>query len=219
MLNLNKTLLFVSVVALAGWPAIVAAQSKSDADPLKVYTRCTLPGDLTAKKVDRRPSSTRKYRFVLTAKGNERVSVVDGYRVMFGYKGLSYYFANVKIEQSETSSYAQDKERVINELRYLSSTKQATGNVFSDKAMLNGFEHYGLDRDRLDVGVTVGTHLMLYDRDHLVITIYFLNQGNEGLSRSELENEHRFKTLAEFNKLKDGFLNGYSECLKGIAAP
>jgi hypothetical protein len=218
MLGLNKALLFISVVTIPGLPSIVAAQSKSEADPLKVYTRCTWPGDLKAKEADRRPKSTPKYRFVVTAHGDERVSVLDGYRVMFAYKGLLYYFANVKIEQSETSSYAQDKERVINELKYLSTTKQATGNIFSDKTMLNGFEHYGLDRDQIDVGLTVGTHLLLYDPDHLVITIYFLNQEDKGLLSSMLGNERRFKNLDEYHKLRDDFINHYSECLKGAAA-
>src|SRR6266853_764786 len=97
--------------------------------------------------------------------GEEKVSVLDGYRVMFGYKNVSYNFVDVKIEQSDPSSYARDKERVINELKYLSSTKQATGNTFIGKTMLNEFEHYGLDRDKIDVGVTVGTHLLLYDPD------------------------------------------------------
>lgn len=216
MLSLTKSLLFVSMGGVLVIPSVAPAQSKGKADPLKVYTRCKLQGDLKVKEVARRPESTEKYRSVVTANGNEQVSVLDGYRVMFGYRDLPYYFANVKIEQSEPSSYAQDKEKVVNDLKYLSSTKQATGNSFSDKTILNGFEHYGLDRDQLDVGITLGTHLLLYDPDHLVITVYFLNQDDKGLSGSKIGDGRRFRNLDEYHKLKDDFLNRYSECLKGI---
>jgi len=216
--NLYQSVLFISIVAVLGIPSIVPAQLKRDSDPLKVYTRCEWSGDLKVKQVDRRPDSTPKFRHVLTMNGEEKVSVLDGYRVMFGYKNISYNFVDVKIEQSEPSSYARDKERVINELKYLSSTKQATGNTFIDKAMLNEFDHYGLDRDQIDIGVTVGTHLLLYDPDHLIVTVYFLNQKEKSPPGSTAGNGRRFKDLDEFHKLKDDFLNRYSECLKGIAA-
>src|SRR6266404_145863 len=217
MPRMSKSLLFVLMISVLVSASIAPAQSKSDADPLKVYTRCKLKGDLRVKEVERRPKSTEKYRYVVTANGNERVSVQDGYRVMFGYRDLLYYFANVKIEQSEPSSYAQDKEKVVSELKYLSSTKQATGNTFSDRTILNGLEHYGLDRDKIDVGITLGTHLLLYDPDHLVITVYFLNQDDKNLLGSMIGNGRRFRNLEEYHKLKNDFLNRYSECLNGIA--
>ena len=207
--NLYHSVLFILIGAVLGIRSIVPAQSKSSVDPLKVYTRCKWPGDLKVKQVDRRPDSTPKFRHVLTVNGEEAVSVMDGYRVMFGYKNLSYYFADVKIEQSEPSSYPRDKRRVIDELKYLSSTKQATGNTFIDKVMLNEFEHYGLDRDKIDIGLTVGTHLLLYDPDHLIVTVYFLNQKDKSPPGSTNGSGRRFSDLDEFLKLKDDFLNRY----------
>ena len=121
-----KQLLVTLMIAISVWPNSVSGQSKSNPDPLKPYTTCKLPGDLKVKEVTRRPKSMEKYREVTTAKGTERVSVVDGYRVMLAYKDLFYFFANVKIEQSDAASYPQDKERVINQLKNDSSTKQAT---------------------------------------------------------------------------------------------
>ena len=196
---------------------IVPGQSKSDPDPLKPYTTCKLPGDLKVKEVYRRPKSMEKYREVTTAKGKERVSVLDGYRVMFAYKDLFYFFANVKIEQSDPASYLQDKERVVNQLKNDSSTKQATGIVYTDKAMLNGFEHYGTDRDKIDVGGTMGIHVLFYDPGHLIITIYLLNQDDKNKTSVLLGGPRRFHNIDQYRKLKDDFLNHYSECLKGIA--
>jgi hypothetical protein len=82
----------------------------------------------------------------------------------------------------------------------------------TDKTLLNGFEHYGIDRDKLDVGDTVGTHVLFYDPKQLVITIYFLNQ-----SKAIFANKRRFETIEQYLELKDVFLRSYSQCLKSTA--
>ena len=211
-------LIITLLIVIPAWHVIVSGQSKSNLDPLKPYTTCKLPGDLKIKEVRRRPKSAEKYRQVDTAKGSERVSVVDGYRVMFAYKDLFYFFANVKIEQSDPASYAQDKEMVISSLKNVASTKQATGIVYSDKTMLNGFEHYGTDRDKIDVGGTLGIHVLFYDANHLIVTIYLLNQDDANTGSLFWRNgKRRFTNIAEYQTLKDDFLNHYSECLKGVA--
>ncbi|HEY0763922.1 MAG TPA: hypothetical protein VGD61_16220 [Pyrinomonadaceae bacterium] len=197
------------LIALLALPTILlASQSKDDSDPLKPYTTCEMGGDLKVKDITRRPKSAEKYREVTTDKGNERVSVVNGYRVMFGYEDVRYYFANVKIEQSDAESYAQDKERVINELKHYSSTKQATKIQYHDKQVLNGFEHYGIDRDVIDVGGQVGIHVLFGDTKHLIITIYFLNQEKKN---------RRFNSIEGYFALQTDFLNRYTECLSVAA--
>jgi len=55
----------------------------------------------------------------------------------------------VKIEQSALDSYPSDKEILVNQLKHYSSIKEATPMIFADKTILNGFEHYGMDRRRL----------------------------------------------------------------------
>lgn len=200
-------LMLVPLVVTSVWSVIVSAQSTKNADPLRPYTTCELPGDLKIKEVTRRPKSAEKYREVTTAKGTERVSVLDGYRVMFAYENVRYYFANVKIEQSDAGSYEQDKERVINDLSHAASMEQATKILFTDKTMLNGFEHHGIDRDVIDVGGSMGIHVLFYDADHLIITIYFLNQEKKN---------RRFHNIDEYRTLRDD-LNHYSECLKRVA--
>ena len=197
------------LIALLALPTILlASPSQDDSDPLKPYTTCEMGGDLKVKDITRRPKSAEKYREVTTDKGNERVSVVNGYRVMFGYEDVRYYFANVKIEQSDAESYAQDKEKVINELKHYSSTKQATKIQYHDKQVLNGFEHYGIDRDVIDVGGQVGIHVLFGDTKHLIITIYFLNQEKKN---------RRFNNLEEYFALQADFLNRYTECLSVVA--
>jgi hypothetical protein len=101
MYKLLITLLiaFLTLPASLASPTMLAGQSKDDSDLLKPFTTCELGGDLKVKEVTRRPKSAEQHRKVTTAKGSERVSVIDGYRVMFGYTDVGYFFANVKIER------------------------------------------------------------------------------------------------------------------------
>jgi hypothetical protein len=189
---------------------IVCAQSTST-DPLKSYTTCKVPGDLKIREVTRR-NATNNYREITADKGKQKVSVVAGYRVMFAYPDLPYYFANVKIEQSAPDSYAADKEILVNQLKYYSTIKEAHPMIFEDKKMLNDFEHYGIDRDKIDVGAQVGVHILFYDPANLVVTIYFLNQ-----SKAAFFNNRRYEDIKGYREVRDDFLNSYSECLKRVA--
>ena len=200
------TQLIIVTILVSSFGIIVVAQS-SKPDPLKPYTTCKVPGGLKIKEVKRRPAGD-PFREVVTNK-KENVSVLDGYRVMFAYPDLPYYYANVKIEQSAPESYEQDKQILIDQLKYYTTTKETTAMIFTDKVQLNGFEHYGLDRDKIDVGGQVGTHVLFYDPGHLVVTIYFLNQ-----SKAVFLNNRRFETIEQYRELRDSFLNSYSECLK-----
>jgi hypothetical protein len=198
--------LLTSMMALSATTS--AKQSTYNADSLKPYTACKLEGDLEVKGITRKQNVPSDYREVTTAKGKERVSVVDGYRVMFGYKDVGYFYANVKIEQSDAKSYAQDKEIVINELRHLSSSKQFKMMLIADKTMLSGFEHYAIEREAIDVGNLIGIHLLLYDKDKIIITIYFINQEKK---------KRRFNSIEEFRAIRESFLNRYTECLIAVA--
>ena len=197
--------------------ATTQAQSKSDTDPLKPYTKCEWPGDLKIKEVTRRdPKSRQKYREVTTDKGTERVSVLDGYRVMFAYRDVLYFFANVKVELSDPQSYEEDKQKVIDDLKRAAATDRVSKVVYSDRTILNGFEHYGVDRDIIDVGGSIGIHVLLYDPRHLIVTVYLLNQDDRDRFRS-LFGRRRFHNIDEYRALRDDFLNHYSECLKRVA--
>lgn len=196
-------------LVIACLPSVRAQSPRSE--PLKPYTTCRVPGELKLKEVTRR-SSGNNYREVTTDNGSQKVSVLDGYRVMFAYPDVPYYFANVKIEQSDPAHYARDKEILIDEKKHFATIKEATAVVFTDKRSFNGFEDYGFDREKIDVGDQVAVHVLFYDPVRLVVTVYFLNQ-----SKAVFGNNRRFETIKEFRELRDDFLNHYSECLKRVA--
>jgi hypothetical protein len=201
----------VTLVVVLSSASILTVRGQSNTDPLNPFTACKLPGDLKVKEVRRR-NQGNNYRDVVTGNGKEKVSVIDGYRVMFAYSDLPYYFANVKIEQSSPDSWAKDKEILISQLQYQSTPPKTFLMTFADTNLLNGFEHHGIDRDKIDSGDEVGMHVLFYDPLHLVVTVYFLNQ-----SKAVFANNRRFETIKQYRELRDDFLARYSECLKRVA--
>src|SRR5215831_5901276 len=191
---------------------ILTVRGQSGADQLKPFTACKLPGDLKVKEVTRRNPGD-SYRHVVTGNGKEKVSVLDGYRVMFAYSDLRYYFANVKIEQSSPDSWTKDKEILVSQLKYQSTPPKTFVMTFANtNGLLNGFEHYGIDREKIDSGDEVGMHVLFYDPARLVVTVYFLNQAT-----GKHAGKRRFETIEQYQTLRDQFLSTYSDCLKRVA--
>lgn len=203
-IKLTLTSLILSLVVVT--PFVRATQTNDKSDPLRRYTTCKIADDLSHRHVNR-VEYPGKYREV----GKQgRVSVVDAYRITFGYADAPYDLVNVKVEQSHPHDYAQDKERVVKELKHLSSTAQATKIEFADKVVLHGYEHYGIDRDVIDAGIVVGTHVLFDDAEHLIITIYFLNHDKKMKKR-------RFNDVEAYRLFKTDALDGYAECLRKVA--
>lgn len=178
-------------------------------EPLKSYLSCKFEDDLQVKEINRRSKSAESFRTVETAEGSKKVSVIDGYRVMFSYPKTPYFFANVKVEQSSPQDYAKDKETVIEEIKYLPSMKNAlVPMVYGGKRDLNGYGTYGADREVIDKGGVLGVQVLFSDTEHVIITVYFLNQGRE---------KRRFQNIEEYRVLRDRFLNQYTSCIKEAA--
>src|SRR5260370_1351863 len=191
-------------------PSHVEAQQPDRGSPsLKPYLSCKFEDDLQIVAATRRPKSAEKFRLAETASGDKRVSVLDGYRVMLAYPATPYYFANVKVEQSNEKDYPNDKEIVRSQLQYSAETEQATKIIYQDKTLFNGYEGYGIDRDVIDVGGVIGTHVLFSAADHVIITIYFLNQGSEN---------RKFQNIEEYRASKEKFLDRYTRCLKSNTA-
>ena len=181
-----------------------SAQSTSEPEKWKRYTSCRFDNDLYIKEVTRRNKSGEKYRTVTTADGEKKVSVVDGYRVMFAYEKARYYFANVKVEESNAQDYANDKETVIEHIKHLPFHNVPVKMTFREKRSFNGFEVYGADMDVIDKDGVIGIYVIFSDADNVIVTIYFLNQGREN---------RRFNNIEEFRGLRDDFLNRYTRCI------
>jgi hypothetical protein len=185
---------------------VLAQKSSSKSEPLKLYVSCKFEDDLQVNEIAHRSKSAESFRTVETVEGTKKVSVIDGYRMMFAYPKTPYFFANVKVEQSSPQDYAKDKETVIEEMKYLPLIKNAlVPMAYGGKRDFNGYETYGADRAVIDKGGVLGIHVLFSDTDHVIITVYFLNQGRE---------KRKFQNIEEYRELRDRFLNQYTSCIK-----
>ena len=149
--------------------------------------------------MDRRPSNAPLWREVAFDGRTERVSVVDGYRVMYSYP-RTHPFANLKAERSDPSKYDADKRTVT---EYFAAIAAADGNALLASFSNRGFSGQTLTKTELG-GTTLGITQIFSDEESVIVTIYFLNQAPE---------YRRFQTYEEFISLRDSFVHGYLECV------
>ena len=176
----------------------------TNADSLKPYLTCEFDDGLYIKETTGRGSSAENYREIKMGNETKRVSVIDGYRVMFAYKGARYFFANMKVERSDPKEYERDKANLIDQLKYYAATEKPK-MIYRARTLINGYESYGLDREVMDYGGVIGNHIIILDAEHVIVTVYFLNQGKEA---------RRFHNLEEYHGLRDRFLDRYTTCIK-----
>ncbi len=179
----------------SGPPGLLESNSK-----FQPYVHCDgFAEGVRGVTLDRRPQTAEPWRDVGFGYKSERVSVIDGYRVMYSY-ARTYPFAKLKAEQSDPSKYLEDKEIVTS---YFADIAKA-----DDKSDLVNFSGQGFSGQTLTkselTGRTLGITQILWDDDSIIVTIYFLNQAPEN---------RKFKTYEEFISLRDSFIHGYIECV------
>jgi len=149
--------------------------------------------------LDPRPPAAEPWREVSSGGRTWRVSVVEGYRVMYSYP-RTYPFASLKAERSDPAKYAEDKQVVMRSLEELAS---ADGNTELAGFSNQGFSGQTVTKKEL-AGSTLGITQIFSDSDLVIVTIFFLNQAPQ---------DRRFQTYGEFVSLRDGFVRGYMECV------
>jgi hypothetical protein len=189
----------VAVVSLLAGTAVLSPESTSDSTSLAAYSNCHFSDGLQiveTSPLDRGVTS----REVDTDSGPRQIDLVAGIRVMFAYPNTDFY-ANVKAEQLPADNYPQLKQALLDNFQHL-----AHGNTVNaaQASPFNGMEVHGLDRDKLEGGV-LGVYLFFDNREHVVTTIYLLNQ--EPLSR-------KFQSLDEYRSRRDRFISAYSSCIQ-----
>lgn len=172
----------------------------SGADPLEAYTSCSFPDGLEIVSV--KPLAGGRL-LVATAAGTETIDPAAGEQVMFSYP-MTDYFANAKVELLPADQYAQDKEILLGNLHLMESQREGPVAAEALPAGLHGFDVQGNNRAALD-GDVVGMYLLFDDPAHVVTTISFLNQHAW---------QRKFQTMAEYERLRDSFLQHYTACVR-----
>jgi hypothetical protein len=149
--------------------------------------------------LDRRPPTAEPWREVSSGGRTWRVSVVEGYRVMYSYP-RTYPFASLKAERSDPAKYAEDKQVVMRSLAELAG---ADGNTELADFFNQGFSGQTVTKKELG-GSTLGITQIFSDKDLVIVTIFFLNHAPQ---------DRKFRTYEEFVSLRDDFVRGYMECV------
>ena len=193
---------FIIVGSLNSPPRSFGQSSKRD-DSLKPFTTCELDSGLRIVQVDRLPKKV-KSRTVTTSKGDQEISLADGYRVMVAYNDDRDWFVNIKAEKSVTTEYERDKDGVIENLKWAASTNNEMESQEPVKVSFGEYEGYGTSKRTL-VGNILGIYVLFSDVNHTITTFYFINQNQK---------KKRFQTIEEWRVLRDEFLETYTTCLE-----
>jgi len=169
---------------------------------LEPYIRCDgFAGGVRAVTLDRRPADAPRWRTVELLGKSERVSIVDGYRVMYSYP-RTLPFARLNAERSDPASYPADRRAVM---KYFEGIAQSDDNTALSAFSTGGFAIQSLTKKALG-GTTLGITQLLSDADGVIVTIYFPNQVAE---------LRQFQSHEEFVRLRDEFVRGYAGCAAG----
>lgn len=201
MKQLAKLMMVAIIAGALNSPA--RSQSSERDDSLKPFTSCDLDSGLKIVQVDRLPKDV-KSRTVKTSKGDQKISLADGYRVMVAYNDDRDWFANIKAEKSVTTEYEQDKERALENLKWAASTSKELESQEPVKVSFGEYEGYGTSKRTL-IGNMLGIYVLFSDADRIITTFYFINQNSK---------RKRFQTVEEWRVLRDEFLNTYTTCVK-----
>lgn len=154
------------------------------------------------------------------------MSVQTGYRAMYAYPGTEF-FSNTKIEQSIPGNLAQDKKTVIEAIvheynrkkerikSYLEQNPGVKEKIGPFKAKgkdyislehetLNSYEYISCTENVIGLlGNTISQIHIFVPEQETIITAYLLRQKKSN-----------FKTIEEFLKLKQNFLENYINFIK-----
>jgi len=133
-------------------------------------------------------------RTVKTSQGEEKVTVVDGYRIMYKYPETGY-FAKMHVEKSQKEEYENDKQKVIDQLKLLSNQAQGKHDDYSDS--YKGYEYYYIGNNDFNAS-PVGVAAVFFSENQIITTIYFLTNPKPS--------NRKFQTIEEFKLLKDNFI-------------
>ena len=197
--------IFLIIVILSVLNLVSNAQTKpKNIDVLKQYSICTFDDGLKINGIRRLNENSLTSRGVDTKDGWKEVTRIDSFDISIGYPKMSR-FANIRPERSQLVKdlFESDKKNVVENLKYFISTGTEMASEDPIKSEINGFEVYQIQRKIL-IGNTLGITLLFNNADNTITTIYLFNADSK---------KRNFQTIEDWVKLRDNFLNKYTQCI------
>ena len=195
-------LLSSSTMPAQNVPKTAQSPPAASANALHGYESCTFDDGLQIAKIDSLPPGVQQ-RTIDTTQGPKIIQMLDGRRIMFAYGVGGDFFANVKPEILPESTWALEKQSLLDELAAMLASERDTLPNRGLPETMHGLEVHGLDRTELKGG-TIGFYLLFDNARHIATSVYLLNQ--EPLTR-------RFQTIEQYRDLRTRFLATYTGCI------
>jgi hypothetical protein len=161
---------------------------------------------LTAAAPERIPKDAPKFRKVNVKAAWAEISVMDGYRILYNNK-KGVPFVNLKVELSDPKQYAKDTANLLENLKYLNSDSKDMETKGLIKLYFNGYRIYGISRNNIENGMTLGTFVM-FPGNNTIVYFYFNNL------KPEFRN---FENLTDYKTQRNGFMGNYTSHLKNCS--
>ena len=192
----------LSAFSCVGFVLLSAGAFAQVPAPLRPYVACHFEDGLAVIEKEPTPPAASG-RTAITLLGPKQVPITRGERLLFAYPDKSP-FVRATIEQIPLKAYVQGKADLISAFDKLIAPDDNVQRNYMLKPQINGFAAEGFDKKELG-GNVLGSYLLIDDATRSVVSIDFLNQPVD---------ERSFSSLDEYTKLRDGFLAGYTACVR-----
>lgn len=193
------TLLFVTLSNSAKAEQVHLDRST---DTLAPILTCIAQGNLQLAKTNRLPAHIQ-FRQVMTTEGNRKVSTLDGYKLILE-TAPNVMFVDLKLEQSDAKLFSEDRVAIIAQMQKVYQSKMTPAKPIPFKK-LHDIEIIALDQLSLDVNGPLSMYTLLSESRAVIATAYMMNQPAE---------LRAFKTMREYEVLRDQFIDDLVGCLK-----
>lgn len=199
---MKKTLLIAAllfIVALSGFTI--------KPDILNCYLSFKKATDLSVSPPERFNLENDHTRKLNTEKGDVALTILDGYRILYNNKH-HMPFVNLKVELSKPESYQTDQRNLLDNLNYINSNSDGMETRELIELNYNGYKIYGLSRNSMETGRTLGIFVM-FPGNNTLVYFYFNNA---------LPAYRSFQSLEEYRAQRNAFLGEYTAHLKSCKA-
>lgn len=177
-----------------------------DSDTLMPIVTCMAKGHLQLAKTSRLPAHIL-FRQVMTADGNRKVSTLDGYKLLLE-TAPNITFVDLKVEQSDAKLFLEDRAAIMAQMEKIDASKSAQTKPMSIRKQ-HDIEVIALNQPSLNVTGPLSVYTFLSEAKSVIATAYVMNQPIE---------QRAFKTMSEYEVLRDLFVEDLVACLKADQA-
>lgn len=173
--------------------------------PFKLYILKKVAGQVDLKELSKTDSDPKHSRGVTTAKGEEIINLKEGYRAIY-FSSTGYPFAKMHVDKSmdENGEFDLDAGIAIDEIKYMFREHK-------DLLISSSYKGYGyyLGESPAKSGKILGTGLIIFPKDRIIVTIYFF------VPEPKAE-DYGISNIEEFRKLQEDFIYEIIDSVKEV---